>query len=182
MSSAAVLCRGSKRAHAIHSRGAKTAFCPFIIRHANVTVDFSSTLAGETHYSGHSRAFIRGLEARMVTRSPPQTTWIEYHIHYATEYDDADINTFIARRPDGPAFDKEEKLCVFLEYTRAMDTTEDWIVHSDALGLYYNEYLKAWLAYPSCRGIPPMGFIGLYNGFVVPKPNGSRWVVGRGCM
>ena len=24
------------------------------------------------------------------------------------------------------AFDKEEKLCVFLEYTRAMDTTEDW--------------------------------------------------------
>ena len=24
------------------------------------------------------------------------------------------------------AFDKEEKLCVFLEYTRAMDTNEDW--------------------------------------------------------
>ena len=111
MSSAAVLCRGSKRAHATHSRGAKTAFCPFIIRHANVTVDFSSILAGETHYSGHSRAFIRELEARMVTRSSPETTWIEYHIHYATEYDDADIDTFIARRPDGLAFDKEKKRC-----------------------------------------------------------------------
>jgi len=24
------------------------------------------------------------------------------------------------------AFDKEKKLCVFLEYTRAMDTNEDW--------------------------------------------------------
>ena len=45
---------------------------------------------------------------------------------YAIDYDDADIDTFIARRPDGLAFDKEEKLCVFLEYTRAMDTTEDW--------------------------------------------------------
>jgi len=29
-------------------------------------------------------------------------------------------------RPDGLAFNKEEKLCVFLEYTRAMDTNEDW--------------------------------------------------------
>ena len=39
---------------------------------------------------------------------------------------DTDIDTFIARRPDGLAFDKEKKLCVFLEYTRAMDTNEDW--------------------------------------------------------
>jgi len=28
--------------------------------------------------------------------------------------------------PDGLAFDKEFFLCVFLEYTRAMDTNEDW--------------------------------------------------------
>ena len=50
----------------------------------------------------------------------------KYHIAYAIDFDDADIDTSIARRPDGLAFDKEEKLCVFLEYTRAMDTTEDW--------------------------------------------------------
>jgi len=50
----------------------------------------------------------------------------EYHIAYAIDFDDTDINTFIARRPDGLAFDKEKKLCVFLEYTRAMDTSEDW--------------------------------------------------------
>ena len=50
----------------------------------------------------------------------------EYHIAYAIEFDDADIDTFIARRPDGLVFDKEEKLYVFLEYTRAMDTNEDW--------------------------------------------------------
>jgi len=37
-----------------------------------------------------------------------------------------DIDTFIARRPDGLAFDKEKIFCVFLEYTRAMDTNEDW--------------------------------------------------------
>jgi len=50
----------------------------------------------------------------------------EYHTAYAIDFDDADIDTFIARRPDGLAFDKEEKFCVLLEYTRAMDTNEDW--------------------------------------------------------
>jgi len=50
----------------------------------------------------------------------------EYHIAYAIDFDDSDIGTCIARRPDGLAFDKEKKLCVFLEYTRAMDTNEDW--------------------------------------------------------
>jgi len=50
----------------------------------------------------------------------------EYHTAYAIDFDDTDIDTFIARRPDGLAFDKEEKLCVFLEYTIAMDTNEDW--------------------------------------------------------
>jgi len=50
----------------------------------------------------------------------------EYLTAYAIEYDDADIDTFIALRPDGLAFDTEEKLCLLLEYTRAMDTNEDW--------------------------------------------------------
>ena len=47
-----------------------------------------------------------------------------YHTAYAIDFDNTDIDTFIARRPDGLAFDKEKKL--FLEYTRAMDTNEDW--------------------------------------------------------
>ena len=50
----------------------------------------------------------------------------EYHTAYATDFDYTDIDTFIARRPNGLAFDKEKMLCVFLEYTRAMDTNEDW--------------------------------------------------------
>jgi len=50
----------------------------------------------------------------------------EYHTAYDIDFDDTDIDTFIARKPDGLAFDKEVKLCVFLEYTRAMDTNEDW--------------------------------------------------------
>jgi len=50
----------------------------------------------------------------------------EYHTAYAIDFDNTDIDTFIARRPDGLAFDKGKKLCVFLEYTRAMDTNEDW--------------------------------------------------------
>jgi len=50
----------------------------------------------------------------------------EYHIAYAINFDDTDIDTLIAWRPDGLAFDKGKKICVFLEYTRAMDTNEDW--------------------------------------------------------
>ena len=50
----------------------------------------------------------------------------EYHTAYAIDFDDADIDTFVALRPDGLAFGMEEKLCVFLEYTRTMDTNEDW--------------------------------------------------------
>ena len=50
----------------------------------------------------------------------------EYHIAYVIDFDETDIDTFIAGRPDGLAFDKEKTLCVFLEYTRAMDTNDDW--------------------------------------------------------
>jgi len=50
----------------------------------------------------------------------------EYHTAYDIDFDDTDIDTFIARRLDGLAFDKEEKSCVLLEYMRAMDTNEDW--------------------------------------------------------
>jgi len=50
----------------------------------------------------------------------------EYLTAYAIDFDDADIDTFIALRPDGLAFNMEEKLCVLLEYTRALDTNEDW--------------------------------------------------------
>jgi len=51
----------------------------------------------------------------------------EYHITYAIDFDGTDIETFIARRPDGlAAFDKDKKLCVFFENTRAMDMNEDW--------------------------------------------------------
>ena len=41
----------------------------------------------------------------------------EYLTTYAIDFDDADIDTFIALRPEGLAFDMEEKLCVLLEYT-----------------------------------------------------------------
>ena len=49
-----------------------------------------------------------------------------HHTAYAIDFHDTDIDTFIAQRPDGLAFDKEKNLCIFLEYTRAMDTSEDW--------------------------------------------------------
>ena len=50
----------------------------------------------------------------------------EHHLAYNIDFEEGDLETFICRRPDGLAFDKEKKLCVFLEYTRAMDTNEDW--------------------------------------------------------
>jgi len=34
----------------------------------------------------------------------------KYHIAYAIDFEDTDIDTFIARRPDGLAFDKETKI------------------------------------------------------------------------
>jgi len=36
----------------------------------------------------------------------------EYHIAYGIDFDDTDVDTFIARRPDDLAFDKEKKLCL----------------------------------------------------------------------
>ena len=50
----------------------------------------------------------------------------EYHLAYGIDYEEKDIDTFISRRPDGLAFDNKKKICGFLEYTRAMDTNEDW--------------------------------------------------------
>jgi len=50
----------------------------------------------------------------------------EYLTAYAIDFNDADIDTFIALRPDGLVFDMEKKSCALLEYARAMDTNEDW--------------------------------------------------------
>jgi len=50
----------------------------------------------------------------------------EYHVAYAIDFDDTDIDIFTAQRPDGLAFDKGKKKGVFLEYTRAMVTNEYW--------------------------------------------------------
>ena len=62
----------------------------------------------------------------------------EYHI----DFDDTDIDTCIARRPDGLAFDKEKKTFVFLECTRAMDTNEDWAEKKEQIkNERYNSHL-----------------------------------------
>jgi len=37
----------------------------------------------------------------------------EYQIAYAIDFDDTDIDKFIARRPDGLAFDKEKHCSIF---------------------------------------------------------------------
>ena len=44
----------------------------------------------------------------------------EYHIAYAIDFDDSDIDTFIARRPDGLAFDKEKN------YVYSWNTRGPW--------------------------------------------------------
>jgi len=49
----------------------------------------------------------------------------EYHIEYSIHFHTENLDTFISCRLDGLAFDKEKKSCLFLEYTRAMDTNED---------------------------------------------------------
>jgi len=47
------------------------------------------------------------------------------------DFEEGDQKTFISRRPDGLAFDKEKKSRVFLGYTRAMDTNEDWTTNKE---------------------------------------------------
>ena len=44
----------------------------------------------------------------------------EYHTTYAIDFDDTDIDTFIARRPDGLAFDKGKN------YVYSWNTREAW--------------------------------------------------------
>ena len=44
----------------------------------------------------------------------------EYHTAYASDFDDTDIDTFIARRPDGLAFDKGKN------YVYSWNTREPW--------------------------------------------------------
>jgi len=44
----------------------------------------------------------------------------EYHIAYAIDFDDTDIDTFIARRLDGLAFDKEKN------YAYSWNSPEPW--------------------------------------------------------
>ena len=44
----------------------------------------------------------------------------ECHIAYAIDFDESDIDTFIARRPDGLAFDKEKN------YVSSWNTREPW--------------------------------------------------------
>ena len=44
----------------------------------------------------------------------------EYHIAYAIDLDDSDIDTFTARRPDGLAFDKEKN------YVYSWNTRGPW--------------------------------------------------------
>jgi len=45
-------------------------------------------------------------------RARPRKDIEEYHIAYGIDFYNTDIDTFIARRPDGLAFNKEKKFCV----------------------------------------------------------------------
>jgi len=83
-------------------------------------------LSGANTRSWNIRDYMRSFPGAGQNRSKLRKDIEEYHIAYGIDFDDMNIDTFIAGRPDGLAFDKENKLCVFLEYTRAMHTNEDW--------------------------------------------------------
>jgi len=51
----------------------------------------------------------------------------EYHTAYAIDFDDTDIDTFVARRPDGLAFDKEKNYVYFWNTPEPWNTNEDWV-------------------------------------------------------
>ena len=94
---------------------------------------FPSTLSPEAHAEWGLYKILEYMELHEIlppgagqSRAKLRKDIEEYHTAYAIEFDDADIDSFIARRPDGLAFDNEEKLCVLMQYTRAMDTNKDW--------------------------------------------------------
>jgi len=94
---------------------------------------FPSALSSEAHAEWGLYKILEHMELHEIlppgagqTRAKLRKDIEEFHTAYAIDFDDTDIDTFIARRPDGLAFDKEKNLCVFLEYTRVMDTNEDW--------------------------------------------------------
>jgi len=94
---------------------------------------FPSALSPEAHAQWGLYKILEHMGLHMIlppgarrNRAKPRKDIEEYHMAYDIDFDETDIDTFIARRPDGLAFDKEKKLCVFLEYTRAIDTNEDW--------------------------------------------------------
>jgi len=99
----------------------------------NPVSNFSSALSPEAHAEWGLYKILEHMELHEIlppgagqNRAKLRKVIEEYHTAYAIDFDDTDIDTFIARRPDGLAFDQEKKLCVSLEYTRAMDTNEDW--------------------------------------------------------
>jgi len=46
----------------------------------------------------------------------------EFHARQDIDLTDEEITCFYSRRPDGVAFDDKNKRCVFLEFTRPMDS------------------------------------------------------------
>jgi len=99
----------------------------------NVTWHFPSALSPEAHTEWGLYKILEHMGLHEIlppgagqNRAKLRKDIEEYHMAYDIDFDETDVDTFIARRPDGLAFDKGKKICAFLEYTRAMDTNEDW--------------------------------------------------------
>ena len=88
---------------------------------------FPSTLSPEAHAEWGLYKILEHMGLHEIfpsgsgrNRAKRQKDIEEYHIAHAIDYDDADIDTFIAHRPDGLAFDKEEK------HVYSWNTREPW--------------------------------------------------------
>ena len=75
------------------------------------------------------------------------------------------IDTFLAARPDGIAFNAEDKICVFLEFTRPMDTRlgspeepGDWAEEKDSVKNFRYENHRNFLETYSNRKLGRLGW------------------------
>jgi len=84
----------------------------------------------------------------------------EFHARQGIVLTDEENTSFYSRRPDGVAFDDKNKLCVFLEFTRPMDSVTsspkgDWAERKEleknaryGMHIYFINHLSAFHGRP----------------------------------
>jgi len=115
---------------------------------------FPSAVSEATHDEWTVRQILVHLGLFSEIKSP-RADVTEFHAQQVIVLTDVEITSFYSRRPDGAAFDDKNKLCVFLEFTRPMDSVTsspegDWAKRKEleknaryGMHIYFIDHLSA---------------------------------------